>query len=50
MYLQYNLYFTKNRFGKLKDLAENEGIYANKLTMRRIVNRWQQNGKIKFII
>jgi hypothetical protein len=46
IYLQNNLHFKKSRYFLLKQLAEEEDIVSSEKSMRRIVQKWLENGNI----
>ena len=44
LYGDNNLHFGKNKFEKLKKLAENENIIATKLAFRKLISKWLSTG------
>ena len=45
IYEKNNLHFEKNKFEKLRLLAQNENIIATKLRFRRLITKWLNTGK-----
>jgi hypothetical protein len=45
-----NLHFEKNKFEKLRLLAQKESIIATKLTFRRLITKWLSTGKKNKIV
>ena len=45
-YFEKNLKYHKNKFEALRLEASLEGIFATKLTMRRIINKWQETSSV----
>ncbi len=46
IYIQNNLHFKKARYFLLKQLSEEENIVSSEKSMRRIVQKWLENGNI----
>jgi hypothetical protein len=46
IYCEKNLKYHKNKFDALRLEASLEGIFATKLTMRRIINKWQETSSV----
>lgn len=50
IYSMHKLKFSKNKFEIIKNLALEEGIQISVLSVRNLIKKWLETGKILFLL